>query len=251
VQGFRKFYLYDNESSDDYLSVVQPWRDAGLVELIVFPGKGKQSEMYDDCLQRARGRVDWLAFIDDDEFLFAAENETIESILKQFDHTAGLAVNWVLFGSSGQQNAESRWVVERFTRSAGGPDQHFKCIVRPDRIARCTLIGHEFETRAGYAVLTETGAIQPGPVTSSPSARRIRVNHYLIKSWGEWRSRRSRPAANTGETTPLPESSWREWDAAWSSVEDRSALRFCDDMQKILIELRSQSGLFRRLSAAN
>lgn len=228
VQGFRRFYLYDNESSDGWRETVAPWVDAGLVQAKSYPGRGVQSEMYDDCLNRARGEVQWLAFIDDDEFLFPSGDVTLAQALEPFGATAGVAVNWMLYGSSGIEKAEPGWVIERFTRRLVNPDPHVKCIVQPERIARSRIIGHVFDPLPGYDVVDENFRPLRDPLSATPSVSRLRINHYLMKSWEEWRARRTRPQADTGAPTPHPESDWRKWDAAWSTTEDRSALRFID-----------------------
>src|ERR1035437_6111369 len=72
VQGITRFYLYDNDSADDYLPVLAPWLRDGSVRLRKWPGLAQQRPMFDDCLARADADVEWLAFIDDDEFLFSA-----------------------------------------------------------------------------------------------------------------------------------------------------------------------------------
>lgn len=234
VQGIRRFYLYDNESSDDWKSVLRPWVEAGLVEVRSYPGRGVQREIYDDCLLRARGQVTWLAFIDDDEFLFPArDGETLSQVLGEFETAAGVAVPWVLFGSSGAQNATDKWVIERFQRSAGGPDQHVKCIVRPDRVERSLCIGHAFLPSGEREIVDEKGQSVTSAKVSNPSAERLRINHYLVKSWAEWRTRRGRPQADSGRPTEHAESSWRAWDAAWSSAEDYAACRYIAEMKML------------------
>ncbi len=233
VQGIRRFYLYDNESSDDWGSIVAPWIKYGIVTATRYPGKGVQAEIYDHCLQRARGEVEWLAFIDDDEFLFPCGGESLPDLLADYDAYAGLAVSWVLLGSAGVERASREWVIRRFTGSAGGADAHVKCVVRPERVVRSRVIGHSFEPVPGFQIVDENRRPLTEPQNPVPSTARVRINHYLIKSWEEWRFRRSRPQANTGAPTPLPESSWREWDRQWSGVRDESALRFLGPMEEL------------------
>jgi Glycosyltransferase family 92 len=233
VQGIRRFYLYDNESSDDWGSIVTPWIKDGIVTATRYPGKGVQGEIYDHCLQRARGEVEWLAFIDDDEFLFPCGGESLPDLLADYTAYAGLAVSWVLLGSAGAERTSREWVIRRFTGSAGGADAHVKCVVRPERVVRSRVIGHSFEPVLGFQIVDENQRPLTEPQNPAPSAARVRINHYLIKSWEEWRFRRSRPQANTGQPTPLPESSWREWDRQWSGVRDESALRFLGPMEEL------------------
>jgi hypothetical protein len=235
VQGFRRFYLYNNESTDGWAAVVRPWVEAGLAVTKDFPGKGVQARIYDDCLAVARGEVEWLAFIDDDEFLFPTAGGQIGETLKAYAGEAGVAINWLLYGSSGAAAQDGRWVIERFTRRAKNTDPHVKCIVRPDRIERCEVIGHAFRPTAGHRVVDENFRPMDGPLSKEPSSRVLRLNHYLIKSWEEWRFRRTRPQANTGAPTTLPEATWRERDTDWSAFEDSSALRYLESMRALRV----------------
>lgn len=247
VQGCRRFYLYNNGSTDEWGTVVRPWVDHGLATVVEYPGLGVQLAMYSDCLARARSDgITWLAFIDDDEFLFATGGQPLPELLKGYGEHAGLAVSWVLFGSGGIEAQESGWVIERFTRSAGYPDPHVKCIVQPQRIVRPRVIGHAFETCAGFSVVDENQRSLTEPLNPAPSALKIRINHYLVKSWMEWRARRARPQADTGKPTPHSEASWREWDQGWSREQDVSAQVFLPAMRSARQDLRLPDSSIKR-----
>jgi hypothetical protein len=240
LQGIRRFYLYDNESTDDWRPIVEPWIRRGLAEAISFPGAGVQSAVYDDCLQRARGEVEWLAFIDDDEFLFPVGDEKLSDALHDFRDHAGVAVAWVVYGSNGHEHAGPEWVLERFPRSVGHADNHVKCIVRPERVIRSVVVGHMFEAVPPFAIVDERKAPLEVPRSPTPSANRLRINHYMIKSWSEWRRRRLRPRVDTGDIAPNSESDWRGWDPLNSRVEDRGAQRFIPAMLALRETMRSE-----------
>jgi hypothetical protein len=231
VQGFRRFYLYNNGSTDDWRQRIAGWIRGGWVVARDFPGLGVQARIYDDCLAAARGEAAWLAFLDDDEFLFPASDGSLAGVLERYGAHAGVAVSWMIYGSSGAAAAEPRWVTERFLRRAAGADNHVKCVVRPERVVRSHVIGHAFVPAGGFDIVDESGRPISEPLSPSPSAQVLRINHYMVKSWEEWRLRRSRPQADSGIPNIHPESSWRQWDEAWSSVEDRSALRFLQAMR--------------------
>src|ERR1700733_1449428 len=67
--GISHFYLYNNFSSDDYPSVIQPWVDAGLLTLIDWPKVPASPAAEEDCIRRALGRFRWVGFLDADEFV--------------------------------------------------------------------------------------------------------------------------------------------------------------------------------------
>src|SRR5207244_8928641 len=68
--GFDHFYLFDNNSSDDYRPIVQPFIDAGQVTLAIWPGVAQMDRILAHCLDANRDAARWMAFLDDDEFLF-------------------------------------------------------------------------------------------------------------------------------------------------------------------------------------
>ena len=58
-QGVEKFYVYDNESTDETKEVLSPYVERGIVEYIYFPGHRKQLAAYDDCLRKHRYDTRW------------------------------------------------------------------------------------------------------------------------------------------------------------------------------------------------
>ncbi len=240
VQGVRRFYLYNNESSDRYGEVLAPWIAAGLVKLVHWPGRAQQQAIYDDCLESVDDDITWLAFIDDDEFLFATDGLSLPIALQPYESYAGIAVPWLLYGSSGRSHQTPDWVIERFVRRAPNPDPHVKCVVRPARVVRSRLIGHSFEPRAGFTIVDEFHRPLATPLTERPSMERFRLHHYAVKSWEEFLARRQRPQANTGELKPHTLAQWSEWDRWWSEVIDPAAQRFLPAMRAFEQQLISR-----------
>jgi hypothetical protein len=192
--------------------------------------------MFDDCLARANadGDVEWLAFIDDDEFLFSSDLKPLADTLARYAVHPGVVASWWLYGSGGLQRRTKDWTIERFTQSAGGPDQHVKCIVRPSRIAHATISPHAFVTRDGTELVDENFRPMSGALNPAPAAAVLRVNHYLTKSWEECIERRFlRAEINTGKLKPLTMTQWREWDGQWSGVHDPVAQTFVPAMRAI------------------
>ena len=67
--GVEHFYLYNNNSEDDYLRVLNPYIKKGLVTLIDWPHNQKQMESYIDCINNYSSESKWIGFIDIDEFI--------------------------------------------------------------------------------------------------------------------------------------------------------------------------------------
>jgi hypothetical protein len=105
-QGIEHFLLYDNASTDNSHEVLQPWIEAGIVELVDWPlhwKSGSQTKAFLDALTRLRGRTRWAAFIDPDEFLFSPTGEPLPQVRKPYERHAGVIVNWQCYGTSGHK----------------------------------------------------------------------------------------------------------------------------------------------------
>ncbi len=70
LAGVEHFYLYNNESSDNYKEVLAPYVEKNLVTLTEFPGKMMQMPAYDDAIDKYRFNCRYMAFIDIDEFVY-------------------------------------------------------------------------------------------------------------------------------------------------------------------------------------
>ena len=117
VVGIDHFYLYNNNSEDDFRSVLQPYVDSGLVTLLDWPYNQAQMACYKDCVKRFRGETKWLGFIDLDEFVTPKSTDDVYSFLQPFEKNRGaVMIYWKLFGTSGRfQRDMDGLVAEDFT----------------------------------------------------------------------------------------------------------------------------------------
>lgn len=234
--GVEHFYLYNNESTDNFAPVIAPYVNRGTATVIDFPGRGAQQAIYQHCLANFGGRTRWMMFCDDDEFLFPVADTSLPEALAPFECYAGVAVSWMLYGSSGHETRPDGLVIDNYRRRSAAPDAHVKCIVAPERIAEPVLIGHQFRCRDGHVVVNESGMPMEGPFSPRPSAEKLRINHYLTKSRAELVERRRRVQANTGELSPLSIERWFELESGWNQVEDVIASRYRARVESAIAE---------------
>lgn len=152
--GVEEFWLYNNNSEDEYQVVLSPYISKGIVHVIEWPSVHQENDWfhhsfevqagaYTNCLFMVKGRTKWLALIDVDEFIVPVCEESVPLILeKDFSDVSGLGINWILFGTSFVQEVTSQeLMVERLILRA--PISHprnliYKSIVQPDHVERCT-----------------------------------------------------------------------------------------------------------------
>lgn len=195
--GVEKFYIYDNESTDDTCEVLAPYIDSGLVDYVYFPGRKRQLAAYDDCFERHRTETRWLAVIDLDEFIVPIQDKTIPDFLHRMENYSSVEINWLIYGSGGAKKHESGGVMERF-RTHSLPEyilnRHIKSIVDPRRV--CTMIGcHEAARISGKSVDSHGNPLTKGFKDRIPQQDIIRINHYAVKSYDEFLAKRSRGRA--------------------------------------------------------
>ncbi|MBQ3727821.1 MAG: glycosyltransferase family 92 protein [Selenomonadaceae bacterium] len=217
LAGVEHFYLYNNDSSDDFRKVLAPYVEENLVTLIDLPGRVMQLPAFNDALEKFRFECRYLAFIDLDEFIFPKSNrsvvEVVDEILSHDWKAAGLAINWQFFGSNGNEKADySRGVLERFTRRAPShftkdlPDhkgnRSVKSIINPRR-ADYLWNPHFAIYFPPFHAVNENAVPVEEFLNEPVTADKIVVNHYFTKSVEEYGDK-----INRGRSDVIAERSW-------------------------------------------
>lgn len=201
--GVDKFYIYDNESTDETREVLRPYIESGLVEYIDWPGYRRQIAAYDDCIRRFRFEARWIAFIDLDEFIVPVKDASIPAFLSRFESFAGVEINWLIYGSDGQKSKSGAPVMERF-RSHSVPEhnlnRHVKSIVDPRNVFN--MIGcHEAAKISGYIADSHGDPVVRNFRERTPQQDVIRVNHYAVRSYEEFHEKQARGRASGKQRT--------------------------------------------------
>ena len=114
IVGFEHFYLYNNNSTDDYIEALAPYRDEGSVTLYEWPHTPAAPEADEHCVAHHQHEARWIAFLDDDEFLFPSRGEDVRKVLRKYEQYPALAVHWLMFGSSGHLRRPEGLVLENY-----------------------------------------------------------------------------------------------------------------------------------------
>ena len=189
--GADHFFLYNNYSSDDYLCVLKPYRDQGLITLIDWPRTPASPSAENNCIRRTRGRFDWVGFIDADEFVVIQNGLSVPDFLDGYSCAPAVALHWYYFGSSGHEHRPRDWVIRAYRLRASCPNQHFKVFVRPDQVTRNRNSHNFYYRRARSAVRTDKRSVfgSMGPVGIADMAW---INHYFFKSLEDYLEKASR-----------------------------------------------------------
>lgn len=229
LAGVDHFYLYDNDSTDDYDGIIAPYVAAGLVTSKKFSGGSAQFAAYADAVLNYRFQSRRMAFIDLDEFIFPKSNRSVVEVVDEIllrTSAAGLAVNWQIFGSNGLRKADyNRGVLERFTRRAPvdwvipipnrdipGGNAQVKTIADPRRVAFFTSAHFPIYFEGNFSV-NERGEVVPNYCNEPVTAEKIAINHYNVKSREEFLAKLSRGRADKAGNY---------FNATWFDMYDRN-----------------------------
>jgi hypothetical protein len=214
--GVERFFLYDNESTDDHEAVLAPYVERGIVEVRHWETPPSVERgvpwsiigAFNDCIARHREDSRWIGFIDVDEFLFSPTGRLLPDVLSEFEEYSGVEVGRLDFGPSGHRTKPEGLVIESYLnrRTYTLPKKHWehvKSIVDPRRVDQA-FNAHGFYYTEGYAVREnrERALEEPPGRRIFPMTSLLRINHYITKSEEEY-ERKGAQWASAG--IPWPE----------------------------------------------
>lgn len=202
VLGFTDIVIYDNDSTDGTSDVLRVLDEAGELVHLPWPhsvGARPQRLAYEHA--RRHSDADWIAFFDADEFLVLHQDAKIADFLaRQSPEVAAVAVNWIVFGSGGQERYRAAPVVERFTLAlAPGATQNrtVKAIGRRKHLSGTGI--HRVAVAEGrYVMPSGREAVFDGlTAVTKPEVDVAVLHHYAVKSLEEFQEKRARGHANS------------------------------------------------------
>lgn len=203
IVGIDHFYLYNNNSEDNYISVINPYVESGLVTLIDWPYNQKQLECYKACIAAFASETKWLGFIDIDEFVVPKSTDLIYDFLQPFEKKAG-AVNiyWKLFGTSGRMNRSlSGLVCEDFTVCWPKYCDIGKCFYNTafgfdDKSRKAKCMHHWFWANYKGKDVPPVNIFDKICIGNRNIAKSvdfpIQINHYFTKSYSEYAMKKTK-----------------------------------------------------------
>jgi len=211
--GCEHFILYDNDSTDDTVEILQKYIKSNIVTLIPWPNfcatYSLQMLAYSHALTLMAGRTRWLCFIDLDEFLFPTETDDLRTALVEFENEPAVGVYWSLFGTSGHKSKPQGLVIENYTwrmpypmerntapnqerlQKKLGVGSKIKSIVQPTMVIS-TINCHAFRTNRFPVLAVDGSWNEIRRHKKRFSVEKFQLNHYISKSQEEWNIRLER-----------------------------------------------------------
>lgn len=212
--GFRKFYIFLHNCSDQTATVLDQLKKHFDIKVLSTPDiDNPQLSCYQQSYLNFGDEVDWMAFLDADEFLFSPSNQSIQKALIEYQDAplSALGVYWSCFGSSGHLNEPDGLIIENYKHKAVVEypnNRHIKSIVRGKLPFAQAVDPHFFKTPLG----TFDENLRPIPngwTDYNPTYNKFCINHYVTQSRSFFLSFKSKFSTPDGSPA-RDESYWLE-----------------------------------------
>lgn len=241
--GFRKFYIFTHKCTDDTEFLVKKLSSFFDIKSFTVDenANGPQYVCYKYAYQNFCHEVDWMAFLDGDEFLFSPKSIEIQPILEEFFYRkiSAIGVHWACFGSSGHIAEPQGLILENYRYR--GPDdlyanRHIKSIIM-GRQHDSIKIGndpHLFRTPLG-TYDEKMRLIESAITSNSATFENLRINHYMVQSrsfYLNFKKFGGTPMDVVGKPIIRPESWWNESDR--NDLHDSSVEKFISPLKDLI-----------------
>jgi hypothetical protein len=244
--GVDKFYLVNNNSKDNYMEILQPYINSGVVELSNIdvetnnnPNGVENEIIIATHFVRELNKIvktspeDWIIHVSTDEFIYPTTSDNIKDVLKNYNENVGeVLVNWVLFGNNKHYLKDDELLIEKLTK-ASQPNHvenlHVKFIVRPTSVLYVPSVHHTI-LKPGFIKVDALGNpnnFKLEYMTSTWVGNPLRINHYRLRdlSWTDKKLRIYELWGRHGFNDLIDK---------YNDVDDFTIQRFTDKLKLIL-----------------
>ncbi len=246
--GFTNFYIYLHKCRDNSKEVVANLQKHFNIQCFEVADDTDRPQLvsYHHAYQEYGHEIDWMAFIDGDEFLYPSTTNHIGDVLEKFNYQkiSALAVYWQCFGSSGHIQDPNGLIIEDYqyrAKLAFLPNRHIKSIVRGRQGQNCTSAGNAHIFNTIYGTYDE----QLRPINSGwmkelePSYTQLRINHYACQSYEFFKNfKKSSGAADVNVNHIRPDTWWDEYNN--NDEHDNTILKYTPSIKNTLNSITHQ-----------
>ena len=240
IVGVDHFYLYNNLSNDNYYEALKPYVDSGDVTLIDWEIKQGQMQAYQHWADNYKNESKWVGFIDLDEFVVPNKMSNIYDFLKKFDNNRPVVIMpWRYFGTSGLIDRDLKGLVtEDFTVGWYKYSDIGKYFfnTKYDYIQKYKWNRKMHSMWAGCKgimlppvnVFDKVCSCGINPVNTDEMP--IQINHYLLKSYNEYMTKKIIRGGGDPEGTHDDE--YFKYHEKYSTKIDNNILKYIDELKK-------------------
>jgi hypothetical protein len=241
--GFKKFYIYLHNCVDNSEEVVIKLKRIYDIECHIVPKETERPQLvaYQHAYSMYGDEVDWIAFIDGDEFLFSPKYYDISEAISIYDYKkiSALGVWWQCYSSNNHIFEPDGLIIENYTKRPQKKfelNKHFKSIVRGRQGNNFSVLlnSHFFKTLHGTYDEKERALTHGRMPEIDISTEIFRINHYVAQSYEFFKKfKQFSGAADAGKNMIRTEEDWRVY-ADDNSEHDTDAHKYLPQIRREL-----------------
>jgi len=206
ILGVEHFYIYDNESDFPIKDRLNSFFYKKHCTIINYPGKYKQIDAYNDCVNKTKDITKWLIICDGDEYIVPKKENywSIRDFLNDYNHAHAIGINWVMFGTSYYDTKQEGFLIDKYRQSSSTQNKHIKTICQPKFVSSVNG-AHCVNLYDPSKYIDAKGNIIKGPFNENNTIDIIQMNHYHSKSKEELIEKFNRGNADSDKRVSVPE----------------------------------------------
>ncbi len=190
--GFDHIFLFEDNGSESHADIVKDFPDNVTLQSInvvkdePITVERRQRQMYHYCLRTLKGKYDWLAFIDVDEYVEFEDGWNLERLLSEHKDYPGIMLSWMLYGANGRVERPTGGVIESYPKADVTNDYvriwgHVQWIVKSfANLNKQPTVKHIHWIDGAVNMLGEVD------MPRLKVFQKAWIRHYYTKSWEEW-----------------------------------------------------------------
>jgi len=244
--GFRKFYFYAHMCTDDTASLLGRLARKFDVSALVIDSEqnGVQLAAYQHACDHYMDGVDWMCFLDGDEFIYSTAHDTLPEALAPYTSApiSALGVYNRNFGSSGHINEPQGLITENFRMRANDSfmaQRRVKGLVKGRQKVSASQCSNVFITPQGTVdelMRPITWGYMPEYL---PSYTQFCFNHYVCQSHEYFLSFKKHSGHADANSSAVRGDEW--WDNFnTNEVYDDSLTRFASPLRELVTQIHAE-----------
>ena len=158
-----------------------------------------QAKCFTDFGRNYYNEYEWAAFFDIDEFLVLKKHNDVKDFIKDYDNHECVIINWAMFGDNNIETFDESYTsqLNRFTKRKRELHTQFKSICKTS-----PNLEHQIHWSNGPWVDTHF-RVGNGPFNYYASDEIAQLNHYYIRTFPEFLTKREKGAVDTKTLKPM------------------------------------------------
>ena len=217
MMGFDPIIVYNNESADETTDVCMFLQDRRIIKHVRWPQPDREeTESVQLLAYRHIVRhvsADWICFLDADEFLCLEHHNSVQDFIATHTGRSPIGLNWKVYGSSDRLRRDTGPVIDRFRMRPR--DHEANVLVKTMAPLEICYNNHAHVHIHGWPLVGDERhyvdalgrplRLEGNSYARPPLWKGAWINHYLIKSLEEFKTKslRGRADATGADAAPF------------------------------------------------